>query len=315
MPGGDDSNSRPKPVSVVCLGHAVQDFVFSIDTIPDSAGKYRAGGLSLPSEAVRRRRRRSRSLNLAAPLSSFRVLGDDRSADLITHELEAAGVDCTYVRRFSAATSSVSAVLVDADGERMIVNHLDPDLPNEPEWLPDVEKLNARAVLADTRWPAGASRILRRAAVLGLPAVLDADAPVAPAEEALRAATHVAFSTQGLSEYAGSSNYDAALQQVARSTGAWCCVTQGADGVLIADGPRTAHVPAFEVNVVDTLGAGDVWHGAFALALAEGRNATAAVQFASAAAALKCQRSGGRDGVPNRAELESFLKLHTKEFS
>jgi sulfofructose kinase len=58
---------------------------------------------------------------------------------------------------------------------------------------------------------------------------------------------------------------------------------------------------------VDTLGAGDVWHGAFALALAEGRPEPAAVRFASAAAALKVQRAGGRAGAPTRGELEAFL--------
>jgi sulfofructose kinase len=73
-----------------------------------------------------------------------------------------------------------------------------------------------------------------------------------------------------------------------------------------ADG-ELRHYPGFEVPVVDTLGAGDVWHGAFALALAEGRGEAQAVQYASAAAALKVQRKGGRSGAPMRAELDSFL--------
>jgi len=64
------------------------------------------------------------------------------------------------------------------------------------------------------------------------------------------------------------------------------------------------------VPVVDTLGAGDVWHGAFALALAEGRDESAAVRFASAAAALKVQRAEGRAGAPTRAELDGFLAAY-----
>jgi sulfofructose kinase len=71
---------------------------------------------------------------------------------------------------------------------------------------------------------------------------------------------------------------------------------------------RLSHHPAFRVAVIDTLGAGDVWHGAFALALAERREEAAAVRFASAAAALKVQRFGGRTGTPRRDELDAFLE-------
>jgi sulfofructose kinase len=66
-------------------------------------------------------------------------------------------------------------------------------------------------------------------------------------------------------------------------------------------------VPAFVVTAVDTLGAGDVWHGAFALALAEGEDEPAAVRAASAAAAIKVTRHGGRAGAPTRAERDALL--------
>jgi sulfofructose kinase len=61
------------------------------------------------------------------------------------------------------------------------------------------------------------------------------------------------------------------------------------------------------VRAVDTLGAGDVWHGAFALALAEGQEESRACLFASAAAAVKVQRTGGRAGVPTREETMALL--------
>ena len=62
--------------------------------------------------------------------------------------------------------------------------------------------------------------------------------------------------------------------------------------------------------MVDTLGAGDVWHGAFALALGEGHDEHEAIRFASAVAAIKCTRFGGRAGVPDRTETEAFLEEH-----
>jgi sulfofructose kinase len=70
------------------------------------------------------------------------------------------------------------------------------------------------------------------------------------------------------------------------------------------------HDPAFPITAVDTLAAGDVWHGAFALGLAEGMPEREAVRFASATSALKCTRFGGRAGAPRRAEVERFLEEH-----
>jgi sulfofructose kinase len=68
------------------------------------------------------------------------------------------------------------------------------------------------------------------------------------------------------------------------------------------------HEPAPAVEAIDTLAAGDTFHGAFALGLAEGWPIAKILPFASAAAAIKCTRFGGRLGAPTRAEVEAFLK-------
>jgi sulfofructose kinase len=88
-------------------------------------------------------------------------------------------------------------------------------------------------------------------------------------------------------------------------------VTLGARGYLWAerDG-RTGHQPAFQVDVVDTTGAGDAFHGAFALGVAEALPIEANVRRAAAVAALKCTRLGSRAGLPTRSELELFIALH-----
>jgi sulfofructose kinase len=226
---------------------------------------------------------------------------------MIRSELLLHGVDCDNLRHCTGCSSSASAVLVDARGERMIVNHLDPALPADPSWLPRADRIDAAAVLADTRWPEGAQAALRAARAAGLPAVLDADRPIPPDGELLRAATHVAFSADALADYTGVADPARGLELAASGLTGWCGVTVGRDGVLAQAGGESRHYPGFAVPVVDTLGAGDVWHGAFALALAEGRDEAAAVRFASAAAALKVQRKGGRSGAPTRAELDSFL--------
>jgi sulfofructose kinase len=291
---------------VLCVGHAVQDFVFGVSEIPTRTGKHRAqrfesvGGGPAATAAVAIARLGGTAL-LAARL------GDDRVADLVVGELLAAGVDCSLVRRFGGCTSSVSAVLVDERGERLIVNHLDARLPADPAWLPEPGTIACRAVLADTRWPEGALRMLRAARAAGIPGVLDADRPMPSDGRLLEAATHVAFSADALCDLTGITDPVAGLNSLATAHAPWMAVTVGAQGVYATHAGRTRHCCAFTVPVVDTLGAGDVWHGAFALALAEGRTEEVAATFASAAAAVKVQRFGGRSGAPRRAEVEALL--------
>jgi sulfofructose kinase len=292
---------------VLCVGHAVQDYVFRLPQLPDRGAKYRAtdfmtvGGGPAATAAVAIARLGGSAL-LAARV------GDDPIAAAIELELTGFGVDCRHLRRLSGCSSSLSAVFVDAAGERMIVNHIDPRLPKAADWLADIALDGVDAVLADSRWPEGAMAMLARAKHAGLTAVLDADIPVPKDEDLLQSATHAAFSAPGLADYSGDDDPERALRQVAARTGIWCCVTLGAEGVLYTDGGALARAPAFRVDVVDTLGAGDVWHGAFALALAEGSDEPTAIRLACAAAALKVRRRGGRTGAPTRAERDQFLE-------
>jgi len=293
--------------TVLCVGHAVQDFVFTLPALPRTAEKHQAsrftsvGGGPAATAAVAIARLGGRAL-LAARV------GEDTIADAIIGELEGHGVDCGAVRRFPGCSSSLSAVMVDAAGERMIVNHLDPALPDSTGWLPAPARAGAAAVLADLRWPAGAAAALAAARAAGIPAVLDADKPIPRDAAALAMATHVAFSAEALADYTGTPDPVAGLHAAADSLAGWCCVTAGAAGVYVLEDGKFSHFPGHEVTVVDTLGAGDVWHGAFVLGLAEGMGEPGAVRFASAAAALKVQRRGGRAGAPTRAEVDEFLR-------
>jgi len=295
--------------TVLCIGHAVQDFVFTVDTMPGAAEKYRAlafdsiGGGPAATAAVAIAR-----LGGTAMLAAR--TGDDAIADAITGELEGYGVDCSLIRRCADRTSSLSAVIVDSDGERLIVNYLDPGMDPSADWLPQRLPAHIDAVLADTRWSEGALHGFRLARQGGVPAVLDADVPVPPDGELLTAATHVAFSAAGLTQYSGESDPVRALRSVDATTDAWCCVTLGGEGSIYMNGGEPRRVAAYEVQVRDTLGAGDVWHGAFALALGDGQPVTRAVGFASAAAALKVAVGGGRGGSPTRADVDEFLQRH-----
>jgi sulfofructose kinase len=291
--------------TILCAGVAVIDFVFHLEEMPRRAEKYRAqdaaitGGGNAANAAVAVSRLGGRA-RLAARL------GDDAVADMIVAGLEQEGVDCSLVRRFEGRKSSFSSVFIDAAGERQIVNYRDMDISFGAEWLGAADLGAFDAALSDTRWPQCGAAVLGRARERGVPGVLDAEAPIAPAEEAMKLASHIAFSAQGLRDYAGGDDLHRGLRAAGRSTGAWVCVTDGPRGVLWLDGDIVRPVPAVPVAAEETLGAGDVWHAAFTVKLAEGAAEEAAMRFANAAAALKCAGRGGRASYPYREDVDAF---------
>jgi sulfofructose kinase len=117
----------------------------------------------------------------------------------------------------------------------------------------------------------------------------------------------VVFSAPGLEVATGVRGIAEGLRAASSIGSGVMMATDGAKGVYWLDGGKLRHQPAHEVEAVDTLGAGDVFHGALALALAEGRHMEAAVRFANAAAAIKVTRFGGRAGTPNRSEVNQLL--------
>lgn len=288
---------------VLVAGMAVADFIFQVDEMPTRAEKYRArdagvaGGGCAANAAVAIARQGGEAL-LAARL------GDDPVGDLILADLAAEGVDTHLVRQAPGGMSSFSSIYVDGAGERQIMNFRGRGLTESVDWLTDTR--DAQAVLTDNRWPALTRKVLGLARTAGIPGIVDAEAPVTP--DNLADASHIAFSMQGLADLAPGAAAADALRLARGETDAWVCVTDGARGVLYLDGDTLAHVPAFAIQPVDTLGAGDIWHGAFALLLAEGASEHQAIIHANATATLKCLAFGGRKGCPDRAATETFLK-------
>ncbi|MBN9061284.1 MAG: hypothetical protein BGP06_20040 [Rhizobiales bacterium 65-9] len=291
--------------AVLCVGIAAQDHVYGVESFPATAEKHRAhsveivGGGIAANAAVAIARLGGRAL-LATRL------GDDAVGDEIVATLEAENVDCRFARRFPGLKSSRSAVLVDRAGERMVINYADPGTPDDPAWLPREWLSGVGAVLGDTRWEAGALRMFRLARAAGAVALLDGDR--APADPALfTAATHLVFARQAARELTGSDDPARAIAAIAAPAGTVLAITDGRRGTVLRRGGEVMRIPAFEVAAVDTLGAGDIFHGALAFALAAGMREPDAVRFASAAAAIKCLRFGGREGAPTRREVEAFL--------
>ena len=294
---------------VICVGHAALDRIFAVESWPQGSGKVPAhrfeesgGGMAANAAAAIAR--------LGGEAVFWGPIGEDAVADAIHARLIADGVDVRGLRRFEGRTSSHSAVIVDESGERLVVGYRGSALQAPADWLP-LDRIDlAGALLADVRWPDGACRALRAARDAGIPAILDAEiAAVEILAKLTCAADHVIFSERGLAAYSGGDS-EGALRKVLAGGALMAAVTRGEHGVrwLEAAAPgEVMHCPAFAVDTVDTLAAGDVFHGAYALALAEGRGVGNAVRFAAAAAAIKCSRPGGRSGAPTRGEVEAFL--------
>lgn len=294
-------------VSLICVGIAVLDEIFAVEEIPIRPGKYFAsdfrsiGGGPASTAAVA-------AAAMGARTALWARVGEDRAGEQIVAELAGFGVDVGHVRRLPGGRSGLSAVMVDATGDRLTINFADPALDTDPGWLPLARVKEADAVLCDCRWPAGAEAVLRRVRQDGRIAVLDADiTPDAAVNTLAPLASHVAFSQGGLQQFSAKSEPEAGLRAAAERIAGWLCVTLGPDGCMVLEDGAIRSIPAFPVDAIDTTGAGDVFHGALAVALAEGREALAAVQFASAAAALKCTRFGGRSGIPDRLQVDGFL--------
>lgn len=286
---------------ILLAGQSVLDFIFDVDELPTRPEKYRAraaqivGGGCAANAAVAVAR-----LGGRAHLASR--VGDDPVGRMIADGLAAEGVNIDNLAHVPGGTSSYSAISVDRHGDRQIVNLRGNGLGDPLDWtLPPVD-----GVLGDTRWKAGSLQALTLARQAGVPGVLDGESPIP--RTLAETASHVVFSLQGIAHFTGESAVGAALAAAAGRLPGWVAVTDGPNGVYHMEDGAVVHTPAFAVEVVDTLGAGDVFHGAFVLALAEGQPEQAAIRFASATAALKCTQLGGRSGTPSRGEVLALME-------
>ncbi len=292
---------------VTCVGLAVQDSVYSIGG-PLAVGRknfatgmQRMGGGPAANAAVT-------VTSLGGTANFISVLGHDPTADEIIEGLESCGVSTSRVRRNGDSDSPQSMVITTADGERTIVNRTDEFLFDSaaPVSATDIE--GSSCVLVDLRWIEGATSAIQHAAGAGIPTVVDYDLTDMDAPESiLELSSHVIFSEPALSRLTGLTDPRRAIEIVETGSG-FASVTLGSAGVLWREDGQTHHLDAFGVDAVSTLGAGDVFHGAFALGVAQGRDTRGNMRWSAAAAALTCQNGGGRAGIPTGPDVNSFLE-------
>ncbi|PWW00266.1 sulfofructose kinase [Hoeflea marina] len=294
-----DPNEMPH---VACIGLSALDYIWTVPRLADE-GKMRAdsfatkgGGMAATAAvAVARLGGHARFLGRA---------GADPEGRFMRDALEAERVDVSAFRLFEDGRSSISSVWVDRTGERRIVNFRGSGLPSDAGWLPLADIGRCGAVLSDPRWPEGTEAAFAAARAAGIPTVLDADMADADIFERLLPLTdHAIFSEPALHAFAGPED---PLARVAAHGCRVTAVTRGGQGVDWIEAGERHHADAFPVAAIDTTGAGDVFHGAYAFAIAARADSREAMSFAAAAAALKCTRPDGRSGIPN---LQDTIQL------
>lgn len=299
---------------ILGVGHTAWDHQFSIEAFPVKPTKtpaqaYRSGVGGMTANACVAAARLGARVRIASPV------GDDAAAPFFEAHFWREGVDPGGLVRVPDSHSSVSAVIVDAQGERLIVNHRGDALRKAPPL--DVSQLDqADVLLTDPRCPHWAQAALERARALGRLSIFDGDAaPQADLQRLVGLCSWAVFSRPGLAAFHPTPDQDSA---VAVQAGLAAALAAGAEvAVLTRDdqplwwqrrGGTPQQLPVLQVQpVVDTTAAGDTFHGALAVALGEGRADEEALRFASAAAALKCLKPGGVLGAPSRVEVEALL--------
>jgi sulfofructose kinase len=297
-----------QPPRILCAGGAVQDIIMRVETFPRAGEKVQASEFLITSGgqagnaavAVAR---------LGAVTSYIGALGDldDDVANTIIKAFAGENIDVSGAIRVPGARSSVSLILLDASGEKMIATRRNQGLSEAVPKDPKAAVANLDAVLLDNRYVNISQPICDAARARGIPRVLDLDKPAPPNDSLVQGCTHVIASADAMRESTGLKDHAAALKKYGETYKGFLAVTDGPDGVYWLDGGAVRHMPAFKVAAVDTLGAGDTFHGAFAYRLAETGDAIDAMRFAAAAAAIKCTRFGGLMGAATRAEVEAFL--------
>jgi sulfofructose kinase len=307
MPLIERRNSVP---CILCAGVIVLDEVFRVEEFPRPDGKVQANGFFVvnggcaANAAVAIARLGGRAL-LAGPMGGPK--GEDANGDRVIRALKREHVDCTFCQRIHGLATALSAIFMNTHGDRTIVTYCDKRIAATMPTDADAVVAGADVLLADNCFPDFVQPICAAARRRRLPVVLDGDRRTAENDPLFRLATHVIFSSQCLRETTGTADLAEGLKRIARNTDAFIAVSNGPEDILYLEGDEVRRSPVFSIAAVDTVGAGDAFHGGFALALAEGQSELEAMRFGAAVAGIKCTRLGGSAGTPRRSEVERFI--------
>jgi sugar/nucleoside kinase (ribokinase family) len=235
-------------------------------------------------------------------------VGEDELGQFSLHSIRQEGVDVSSVTIEPNATNQFAMVIVDGpSGERTIIWNRDERLMYREGELRKEEVCSGKLLHLDGHDIHAAIQCARWAKEEGIPTIVDLDKAEPLTSELIKEIDFVITSSRFPTLYTGISDREKALLELQKYTPGFLCATLGHQGAVALVNGEFLHVKGFEVNTVDTTGAGDVFHGGFICGLLQNWEVLKILRFANAVAALKCRELGGRKGIPTLKETQRFL--------
>lgn len=298
------------PTAIVGIGQCCWDVLLEADRYPEVDTKQELvsrseqGGGPVATALVTLAR-------LGVPCRFHGIVGNDEAGDKIRNSLATEGIDIAGLTEREEASSQTAFIVVEREtGRRTIFWQRPTGAELQPgelggDFLHDAEYLLLDGLMADVSLFAA-----REAKRLGVKVMLDAGRLRPGMPETIRCCDYLVAAEQFALDM-GWSLESAAFGEAASRTGApVVTITRGARGSITWANGEVFQVPAFPVQAVDTTGAGDVFHGGYLYGLLQGWQLRDTIRFASACAAIKCTKSGGRAGIPSLEEVVALLQSH-----
>jgi sulfofructose kinase len=290
-----------KPLDVLCVGHASYDLVFSVPHHPGADEKIVAddllgcGGGPAANAAVT-------VAKLGGKAGFCGYLGNDVYGDSHLRELQDNSVDTRWMVR-GASPTPLSTVLVKPNGQRALINY-----KGQTSALPataiEFDALAAKVLLFDGHEPHISLRLLSQL-TRPVPTVLDAGSLHDGTLALMDKVEYLVCSEKFAVQYAGDENL--ALSKLAQVAPV-VVITLGERGLIWQRSQEHGSLSAPPIVAIDTTGAGDAFHGAFAAGLAKGLSWIELLRYASVAGALCCTKIGARPGLPSLSEHQKLLE-------
>lgn len=291
---------------ITCVGPIFLDRVIKIEEFPEKPIKLVANGLE-------------KRLGGPAPVASFAIkslggeaefigrFGDDDAADYLKSELLNSGISIQKSIDVVDAQTSQSHIFEDRKGERMLAVFNEEKLTNDKS-LPAFEFSESQSYLVDTNWIEAAHQVAVESYKYKVNCVVDLDNFTKSnlLDDVVNFASHPIFSETGLNRFTDNMPIIDALKSLYQKNQKFYAVTLGAKGVYWIENGDIFHCQSPKINVKETNGAGDVFHGAFAQFIRT-KTSKEAIELATATASLKCTKSGGIKTLPDYPEVKEFL--------
>ena len=296
-------NTNSIEVDVLCVGYACYDLVFSVEKQPQSDEKIFAdnlmgcGGGPAANAACAVSR-----LGLSSAFAGY--LGQDLYGEMHLQEFQKHHVDTHLIVRGLSPTP-LSTVLVKPDGKRSLINYKGSTKPLAANAI-DFSSINAKAILFDGHEPYLSLALAKSARQQGISTILDAGSMHEGTSQLWNQVDYLVASEKFACQFAG--DEQTALKRLAEQAPT-VVITLGDKGLIWQSGKQKGKLSAFSVKAIDTTGAGDAFHGAFAAAVAKNMNWHDILAYSSAAGSLCCSKMGARQGLPEQKEhVELYQK-------